>query len=458
MPEKLTYHLIGIGGIGMSAIAQVLHEQGAAVKGSNNTENEVVQRLRAEGIEVTVGHDAANIDGADVVVYSAAIPEDNPEMVEARRRGLPLLERPVMLGRVMDPYRHRVAVSGTHGKTTTTSMIDAILVQAGLDATTLIGGDVSSMGRNARLGSGSIVVAEACEAFGSFLHLRPSLSVITNIDADHLDYYGTIGRIEDGFRQFVENTDPDGCVIACWDDPRVHKVLDGCERRVVWFGLSGSPDIGAAEVNVSLPRPVYTLVRDGEALGRIELGVPGEQNVVDSLAAAAVAFELGASFEDVRAGLAEFRGAVRRFDVLFDDRGITVVDDYAHHPAEVAATLKAARSGYGKRVIAVFQPHLYSRTQAFKKEFAESLSIADEVIVTAIYAARDVPIDGVSGEGIVRELHARGFGNARYVSDKDTLPGELAETIRDGDMVMVLGAGDIREVAEKLASELAAKQ
>jgi UDP-N-acetylmuramate--alanine ligase len=450
--------LIGIGGIGMSAIAQVLHEQGAAVKGSNNTENEVVRRLRAEGIEVTVGHDAANVDGADIVVYSAAIPDDNPEIVEARRRGLPLLERPVMLGRVMDPYRRRVAVSGTHGKTTTTSMIDAILVRAGLDATTLIGGDVSALGRNARLGSGSIVVAEACEAFGSFLHLRPSIAVITNIDADHLDYYGTIERIEDGFRQFVKNTDPDGCVIACWDDTRVRKVLDGCGRRVVWFGLSGSPNIGAVEVDVSRPRPVYTLVRDGEALGTMELGVPGEQNVVDSLAAAAVAFELGATFEDVRAGLAGFRGAVRRFDILFDDRGIMVVDDYAHHPAEIAATLRAARSGYGKRIIAVFQPHLYSRTQAFTKEFAEFLSLADEVIVTAIYAARDLPIEGVSGEDIVRELRSRGFANARYVSDKETLPRELANTVRDGDMVLVLGAGDIRQVAERLASELVTRQ
>ncbi len=434
----------------MSAIAQVLHDRGEAVSGSDRQDSDTVRRLQAEGIRVSIGHSTENVNGADVVVYSAAIPEDNPEMVEARRRGLPLLERPQMLGKLMEPYKHRVAVSGTHGKTTTTSMISAILDRARVDATSLIGGDLAVLGGNARLGAGSVIVVEACEAFGSFLHLGSSIAVITNIDADHLDYYGTIENVEQSFRQFIERVDSDGTVIACWDDARVRRVVEGCGRTVISFGLSDSPDVLAADVDVSTPRPCYTLVRGGQSLGRIELGVPGEQNVVDSLAAAAVALELGARVDDIQDALADFRGAARRFDILYNDRGMMVVDDYAHHPAEIAATLNAAGS-YGRRIIAVFQPHLYSRTRAFASEFAEALAIADEVIVTAIYAAREKPMEGVSGESIVEAMHRGGFTAARYAPDKDALPDELTREMREGDMALILGAGDIRQVAEKLA-------
>lgn len=440
----------------MSAIARVLHDRGDIVSGSDRQENDVVRRLRAEGIEVFVPHAANSVEGADVVVYSAAVPQDNPEIVEARRLGLPVIERPELLGRLMDGYPSRVAVSGTHGKTTTTSMISAILVQAGVDATSMIGGDLATLGGNARLGSGSVVVAEACEAFGSFLHLRPSIAVITNIEADHLDHYGTIERIEDSFRQFVKNTDPDGCVIACSDDERVRRVLSAGERRTVWFGLSGSPDLLASDVDVSRPRPTYSLVWRGERLGGVELAAPGQQNVVDSLAAAAVAMELGICFEDIRAALAGFAGAARRFEILHDGDGSMVVDDYAHHPTEVAATLTAARSAYpGKRLVAVFQPHMYSRTREFVGEFAEALSLADEVIVTAIYAAREKPIAGVSGEQIVDALRSRGFVCARYAADKDALPAELVGRVGDGDMILVMGAGDVRGAAERLADLLA---
>jgi len=454
LTAKLRYHLIGIGGSGMSAIAHILHGRGEVVSGSDRQENDATRRLRAEGVYVSIGHAAANVNGADVVVYSAAIPTDNPERMEARSRGIPTVERPAMLGRLMEPYRHRIAVSGTHGKTTTTSMINMIFDRAGLDASALIGGDLKSLGGNARLGAGSIILTEACEAFESFLHLHPSVAVITNIDADHLDYYGTISNIEDSFRQFVSQVDKDGCVVACWDDPRVRKVLEGCGRRIVRFGMEGDLEVRADDVDVSTPEPSYTLVHNGKALGPVRVGVPGLQNVTDSLAAAAVAFELGVEFDAIKDGLRDFRGAGRRFEVLYDDGDVMVVDDYAHHPSEIKATLTAARGAYDKHIIAVFQPHLYSRTKFFQSEFAESLALADEVILAPIYAAREQPMEGVSAGNIVDLMKQSGFANVRYAPDKDALPEQLAASLVAGDMVLVLGAGDIRSVSERLAELL----
>lgn len=434
----------------MSAIAQILHDRGESVTGSDREENDAVRRLRAAGVKVTIGHGAQNIDSAQVVVYSAAVQNDNPELVEARNRGIETIERPEMLGRIMEPYKQRVAISGTHGKTTTTSMLSVILDRAGRDATTLIGGDVKLLGGNARLGSGQTIITEACEAFASFLHLHPSITAITNIDADHLDFYGTIERVEDSFRQFVSQVDTDGCVIACADDPRVRKVLKGCGRRVIWFGLKDSPDVLGCNLDVSKPHPTFTLTHNGQALGSIQLQVPGKHNVMNALAAAAVAFELGVGYEAIHNGLADFQGAGRRFEILFEDDGIIVVDDYAHHPVELKATLTSAKS-YGKRVLAIFQPHLYSRTQIFADDFADALAQADEVIVSAIYAAREKPIEGVSAQMIVDKVKAKGFGNIRYIADKATIAAEVVSGLKEGDMVMVIGAGDIREVGDELA-------
>jgi len=458
--KKLHYHLIGIGGYRMSAIARVLHAQGDIVTGSDRQESERIRQLRDEGIKVAIGHCESNVDNADIVVYTAAVSADNPELIAARNRGILIIEGAELLGRLINPYKHRVAVAGTHGKTTTTAMINAILVHAGLDPTALpIGGDARPCEENVRIGSGQIAITEACEAYGSFFHLRPSIAVITNIDADHLDYYGTIEGVEEGFRRFVERVDTDGCIVGCWDDKRVRSVLRGCGRKIVSFGLSEAADLRAVGVDVSSPRPVYELDRRGEMLGKIELGVPGEQNVRNSLAAAAVAFELGVDVTDVQDALRSFRGTGRRFEVLYNDGQVMVVDDYAHHPTEISATLKAARSAYNnKRIIAVFQPHLYSRTQVLAEEFAETLLLADEVIVTSIYAAREQPIDGVSGENIVNGLRRRGFVNARYVPNKEALPDELANLTNKGDMVLVLGAGDIRCVAEELAGILVRKR
>lgn len=458
MTEKLHYHLIGIGGSGMSAIAHILHGRGEVVTGSDRQENDATRRLRAAGIEVSIGHSAFNVNGADVVVYSAAIPKDNAEILEARSRKLLLLERPAMLGRLMEPYEHRVAVSGTHGKTTTTSMINMILDRAGLDASALIGGDLKSLGGNARLGAGSIILTEACEAFESFLHLHPSIAVITNIDADHLDYYKTIENIEDSFRQFVSQVDRGGCVIACWDDERVRRVLDSCGRRVVTFGLDDGLQVRAADVDVSTPEPTYTLVRAGEPLGRVRVGVPGLQNVVDSLAAAAVAFELGVEFDAISDALCDFRGAGRRFEVMYDNGGMMVVDDYAHHPCEIKVTLSAARAAYDKRILAVFQPHLYSRTKIFQSDFADALALADEVIVAPIYAAREQPMEGVTAENLVALMKRQGFDEVSYAPDMGSIAKELSERVGDGDLVLVLGAGDIRQVSEQLADTLTRRQ
>lgn len=439
----------------MSAIAHILHGRGEIVTGSDRQENDITRRLSAAGVKISIGHSASNVNGADVVVYTAAVPKDNPEMVEARRLGIPLLERPAMLGKIMEPYEHRIAVSGTHGKTTTTSMIDMILDRAGLDASALIGGDLKSLGGNAKLGSGSIILTEACEAFESFLHLYPSMAVITNIDADHLDYYGSIEHIEDSFRQFISQVDNDGCVIACWDDPRVRKVMENCGRKLVRFGLGDGMDVAADNVNISIPEPTYTLVRDGKPMGEIQLGVPGLQNVTDSLAAAATAFEMGVEFDAIRDALHDFHGAGRRFEILYNDGDIMVVDDYAHHPAEIKATLSGARAAYqDKHIIAVFQPHLYSRTKIFEAEFADALSAVDEVIIASIYAAREQPMEGVSGENIVNRMRGSGFANVHYAPDKNVLPEELAARIGKGDMVMVIGAGDIRTVGDKLAEIL----
>lgn len=438
----------------MSAIAHILHGRGEVVTGSDRQENDATRRLRAAGVTVSIGHSALNVNGADVVVYTPAIPKDNPEILEARSRSITLLERPAMLGRLMEPYQHRVAVSGTHGKTTTTSMINMIFDRAGLDASALIGGDLKSLGGNARLGTGSIILTEACEAFESFLHLHPSVAVITNIDADHLDYYKTIENIEDSFRQFISQVDTDGCVVACWDDERVRKVVDGCGRRTVKFGLQGNLDVLGVNVDVSSPEPTYTILHRGQALGEVRVGVPGIQNVIDSLAAAAVGFELGVGFEAIADALKDFRGAGRRFEILYDDGKIMVVDDYAHHPSEINATLSAARAAYGKRITAVFQPHLYSRTKIFQTEFAEALSLADEVIIAPIYAAREQPMEGVSSENLVSLMKRNGFDNVRFAADKADIVQQLAGSVTDGDLVLVLGAGDIRQVTEELAEIL----
>lgn len=444
-------HFVGIGGAGMSAIARVMHHRGVHVSGSDQKRSVTTDKLAEEGIAVTIGHEASNVNDATLVVYSAAVPLDNPELEIARRQGIEVISRAEMLGRLMDPYKNRVAITGTHGKTTTTSMAGVVLAEAGLDPTVLIGGDLASLGGNTRVGSNSLFVAEACEAFDSFLNLRPSVAVITNIDADHLDFHGTLEKIIKSFEQFVHQVDKDGCVIACVDDANVRRVLQGLDRRIVGYSVDGDGDIRAANISVDSPYASYDLVRNGETIGRVTLGVPGAQNIANSLAAAAIGFEYGASFEAVRDALANFTGTGRRFETLGVVNDIMVVDDYAHHPREIQATLSAARSGWKRRIIAVFQPHLYSRTRIFAQEFAESLSLADIVVVTDIYAAREKPIEGVTAALVFDAIQGT---EVHYVPDKSEIVGMLTPVVRPGDMVICLGAGDIRTVGEDLVAAL----
>ncbi|MBI2842812.1 MAG: UDP-N-acetylmuramate--L-alanine ligase [Armatimonadetes bacterium] len=448
-------HFIGIGGAGMSAIARVMRARGAEISGSDSKRSATTERFASEGVRVAIGHDPANVEGASLVVYTAALSDDNPELLAASRLRIPAVGRAEMLGRLMAQYKHRVAVTGTHGKTTTTSMISLVLTEAGLDPTVLIGGDLAAIGGNARVGGGPMFVTEACEAFGSFLHLRPSIAVITNIDADHLDHYGTLDNILESFERFIDLVDKDGCVIACEDDENVRKVLRGAARRVEGYSLDGQGGVRAEDVAVDSPHAAYDLVHNGRRLGRVTLGVPGLQNVANSLAAASVGFELGASFEAIKSALAKFTGTGRRFEILGNCGDILVVDDYAHHPREIRATLAAARSAWNRRIIAVFQPHLYSRTEIFAKEFAESLSSADLVVVTDIYAAREKPIDGVTSKLILDEM--RGV-DAHHIPDKPAILDFLLSRVRPGDMVLTLGAGDIRTVGEDLVDALSGKR
>lgn len=450
------YHLIGIGGVSMSAIAMLLHSSGHRVTGSDRQESETVQRLRDLGIDVFIGHATKNVDDADVVVYTAAITDDNPELVEARRRGIPTMERPLILAEIMNNYKHKIAVAGAHGKTTTVAMITAVLEQDGWNPTALLGTDRD----NLRLGGNQVIITEACEAFGSFLHFNPTIAVMLNIDADHLDYYGKIERVEAAFSQFASNVESNGFIVACADDARIRRALqplvesqlvDSSETKIVWFGRDRSADYRAENVSIDGFRSQYMLVGKGKTIGRLVLGVPGEHNIIDSLAAVAVALELGVPFRAVRSALENYCGAPRRFEIVYEG-DVVVIDDYAHHPAEIEATIKAARSAYNGRLVVVFQPHLYSRTKFLLEDFAKALSAADKVVVVPIYPAREEPIPGVSSERIVQRMTELGFEGARYVSGLSDVVRELVGELSSGDIVLVMGAGNIRTVAEELAA------
>ncbi|MDO8587968.1 MAG: UDP-N-acetylmuramate--L-alanine ligase [Armatimonadota bacterium] len=447
-------HFIGIGGAGMSALAAVMRGRGAEVSGSDQKESDSTRRLRTMGIRVEIGHVAGNIGDPELVVISAAIPPDNPEIAAAKERGIPVIQRAEMLGRLMDSYGSRIAIAGTHGKTTTTSMVSLIALGAGLDPTILIGGDVKAIGGNARLGEGDLFITEACEAYSSFLYLHPSIAVVTNVDADHLEHHGTLENIKQVFVQFLSQVDEDGCVIACADDENVRSILPFVTRRIVLYGVASDAEVRADEVDVDSPAASYSLVRNGKAMGRVQLATPGLQNVLNSLAAAAVGLELGTEFPAIREALGKHRGAGRRFEILGEARGVLVVDDYAHHPAEIAATLTAARRGFGRRIVAIFQPHLYSRTKFFLRDFAESLKLADRQIVTDIYAARERPIAGVSAEQIVNAMNRNGNKVGEYIPDKANIAEIVLPELRSGDMVIVMGAGDIRGVGEEILSRL----
>ncbi len=449
MPERI--HLVGIGGAGMSGLARVLARQGVRVTGSDAQDSATLEALRKQhDVVAAAGHDAALVGDADLVVVSAAVRGGNPEVAAARAAGIPIISRAEMLGRLMDRYGRSVAISGTHGKTTTTGMAACVLEDGGLDPTVLIGGDLPRYGGNARVGASDVFLAEACEAYDSFLDLSPQVAVITNIEADHLDYYGDLENVLRSFRRFLSQVA--ALAIVCGDDANIVRLLSGMKDGpgVLTYGFSEGVTLRAEDLALDGPRPSYGVARRGERLGRVTLSVPGRHNVLNSLAALAVGLHFGVPFARVAAGLGNFTGTGRRFERLGETAdGVLVVDDYAHHPTEIRATLAAARRACpDRRVVAVFQPHLPSRTQDFKMEFAESFADADFVVLTDIYLAREQPLEGVTGAGLAAlTADRRGAGHVTYVGDKTQLPARLCDLLRPGDLLLTLGAGDIRAAA-----------
>lgn len=450
-------HFVGIGGIGMSGIAEVLLNQGFRITGSDLLDSEVIAHLRKLGAEISIGHKAENVSGAQVVVYSSAVKPDNVEVVQAQRLNLLVIPRAEILGELMR-MKYGIAVAGTHGKTTTTSMIAAVMTEAEMDPTIIVGGKVKSLLTNARLGSGEFLVAEADEFDRSFLRLTPVIAVITTLETEHLDTYRNLEDIQNAFLQFAGRVPFYGSVVLCLDEATVADLAPRLQRTVITYGISPQADVRADDIHFSQSSSDFKVIVRGKALGRLNLNQPGLHNVKNALATVGVAEELKIDFKCIRQGLQKFRGVDRRFEIKGEPRGILIVDDYAHHPTEIRATLAAARQGWNRRTIAVFQPHLYTRTRDFAEAFGESFSDADVLIVMGIYGAREEPIPGVSGELISGAARRSGHGNVHYVPERENVLEEILKIARSGDVVIALGAGDVWKVARDLRQRLAGDQ
>jgi UDP-N-acetylmuramate--alanine ligase len=461
-------HFIGIGGIGMSGIAELLVNLGYGVSGSDEKRSAITERLAGLGVSIGCGHDAAQVRGADVVVVSAAVGPMNPEVLEAHRRQIPVIPRAEMLAELMR-LRYSIAVAGAHGKTTTTSMIALVLERAGLDPTAVIGGRLRAFGSNARLGQGELMVAEADESDRSFLRLFPTMAVITNIDHEHLESYNGFADLQQAFVDFANKVPFYGAIIACTDDDHLRAVLPRMTRRITTYGLEalsdGRPDVTASDI-VAGPLTIAAMVSrraDGRAagasvsLGPLRLNVPGRHNLQNALAAVAVGLELDLSFDRIAAGLEEFRGAERRFEIRGEPDGILVVDDYGHHPTEIAAVLAAAR-GLNRRIIVAFQPHRFTRTAALMEAFGPALAGADHVLLTDIYAAGESPIEGVTLETLARAVRRGVTTELEVVPRLEDLPAAIARVARRGDVVITLGAGSIGTIPDRLVELLADRQ
>ena len=448
-------HFVGIGGIGMSGIAEVLHNLGYLVSGSDSRESETTRRLASLGVRVVIGHQAENLGEADVVVRSSAVGQENAEVLAARQRLIPVIQRAEMLAELMR-MKYGVAVAGTHGKTTTTSMVATVLARGGLDPTMVIGGRLNALGSNAKLGRGDFLVAEADESDGSFLKLSPTIAVVTTVDAEHLDYYRDLAHIQDTFVEFINKVPFYGMAVLCLDQENIQALLPRVEKRYVTYGLRSQADVLARDVEFAGMTSACRVFWKGELLGRLALNVPGLHNVYNALAAVVVGMDLDLRFEVIRDALADFTGVDRRFQVRGEAGGITVVDDYAHHPVELKATLNAAKDGFGRRVIAVFQPHRYSRTQALLGEFSTAFYQADRLFVTEIYPAGEAPIPGVSGRQIADGVAGHGHRHVTYVADKSELAKAVLDQVAPGDMVLTLGAGDVWRVGEEILDRLRA--
>jgi UDP-N-acetylmuramate--alanine ligase len=449
-------HFVGIGGIGMSGIAELLANQGYAVSGSDAKASDVTRRLETLGVRVLTGHAAEHVGDADVVVVSSAVRPTNPEVMAARARAIPVIPRAEMLAELMR-LKQGIAVAGAHGKTTTTSMVALLLDRAGLDPTAVIGGRLSAFGSNARLGQGSYLVAEADESDGSFLLLSPVIGIVTNVDREHLEHYGSFEGVLDAFVAFANKVPFWGVVIVCADDARLMALRPRITRRVVTYGIdSASCDVRAAAVALEAFGSSCRVVVGGRELGTLRLSVPGRHNLLNALSAVAVGLELGLRFEAIAAALVEFRGAERRFQPLGEAAGVLVVDDYGHHPTEIAAVVAAARAGLERRLVVVFQPHRYTRTERLLPEFGEALAKADVVVLCDIYPAGEDPIPGVTVDAVAAAVQAAGGPAPVVVRAIDDVPAGVAAIARAGDLVITLGAGSIGAVGPKVLAAIAA--
>jgi len=451
-------HFVGIGGIGMSGLAEILNNLGFNVQGSDISDSANVKRLRAMGIKIEVGHRQENAKGADVVVHTSAVGMENPELVYAEENYIPIIKRGEMLAELMK-MKFNIAISGSHGKTTTTSLVGHIFNKAKLDPTVVVGGIVNKMETNATLGSSNVMIAEADESDRSFLMLQPSIAVITNIDYEHPDTYSSLDDVKDTFVDFAAKVPFYGLIVMCLDDDNTADIIPKLHRRFTTYGIQAQADVRGRNLEKEGFATSFDVQAGGEDLGRIKLALPGEHNVLNALAAIAVALEFDIPFETIKEALADFNGVQRRLTVRYEDDSCVVMDDYGHHPTEIKTTLKAVRDAYpGRKITAVFQPHRYTRTQALMKEFATCFFDANKLILTDIYAASEEPIEGVNSEALVKDIKEHGFKNVSHVSSFDEVYPVLEETPCEEMVVLTLGAGSITKFSHELAEWVKGKR
>ncbi len=448
------FHFIGIGGIGMSGIAKLLLSLGYKVTGSDLKRSEITIQLEAQGAKVFYGHDPRNIEGAEVVVYSSAIKPDNPELIEAHKRGLKVVPRAEMLVEIMKLHRFNIVVAGAHGKTTTSSMIAAVLTASGLQPTVAVGGKVNGFSGNAWLGKREYLVAETDESDGSFLRMSADIAVVTNIDREHLDFYPDYQAIKRAFLEFLTRIKHKGCAILCIDDPGIREIISYVDRRTVTYGFSKNADLRAVVLK-SDKKSLFGVLYKENYLGEIGLNIPGVHNILNALAAISVGLELGVSFKDIAKGLSLFSGVRRRMEVKAEISSITIIDDYAHHPTEIHATVSALRLAYpNRRIVVLFQPHRYTRTQALFHDFINAFDEVDLLLLTSIYPASEPPIPGVTGESLYLAIKNHRKAPTFFAATKELLLARVLSLIEPGDVVVTMGAGDIYTVGEALIKEL----
>ncbi len=449
-------HFVGVGGVGMSGLAEILRSLEFEVSGSDLRDGANTQRLASMGVRIDIGHRADNVHGADVVVLSSAIKPDNPEVMQAQELGIPVIGRAEMLAELMR-VKYGIAIAGSHGKTTVTSLVATVLRAGGLDPTVTVGGKMESLGSNARLGGGDLLVAEADESDGTFLRLSPTIAVVTNIDPEHLDFWGSHEQLKDAFVNFVSRIPFYGLSVLCLDHPHVQAILPQLHGRHVTYGTSAQADYSVRGIQYRGLQTAFNAYRRGEPLGGFQINMPGAHNVLNALAAIAVADELGVPRDVTKEALATFTGVGRRFSVVGEVANVTLVDDYGHHPAEIRATLQAARRAFPieqHRLIAIFQPHRYSRTRDLFDDFVTAFNQTDHLFVSGIYPAGEKPIEGVSAERLCEAMSEHGHHSVTLVPDKNDLPERLMHLIRQGDVVLTLGAGDINRVLADLKQRL----